>query len=85
MSENLELYNKKLRNYQLTLEVTAGCGGRAQSDVDAAFEQVQDAYSNLSDSEKQNVGTPPRRTSCANDGTFGMSSGMAGTASWFRR
>lgn len=80
----MENYEQALNEYYTTLRVTEGCGARGQVYIDNAFEKVNNAYNNLSESERAQRKLPSK-IKCANDGFGGFSSGMAAFASGFRR
>lgn len=72
----MENYKDELNKYNITLRICAGCGSRAQPDIDNAYETLSNAWSQLTQQEK--IDNPlPQKNICENDGTGGISSGVS--------
>lgn len=74
--EPLKNYKEELNKYRITLEITAGCGNRSQSYIDDAYVKVQEAWSKLSQQEKNDNPLPTKET-CEDDGTGDIASGIS--------
>jgi len=73
-------YDSLIREYEHSIEFTSGCGERGQFYIDTAFQKLKEWI-------ESHPGTPeklPRRHICQNDGTDGVSTGLAIAIRGFR-
>jgi hypothetical protein len=71
-----EEWDQLIARYYATCESTTGCGSRGQSYIDAAYAKLE----KFADDHPKYKSQLPRRVRCVDDGTFGMSSGIAALA-----
>lgn len=77
-------YRSALGRYNSTIRVTEGCGARGQGYIDKAYEDLKEAWNDLTE-EQQKEHSLPKKAVCYNDGSFGFGSGMAEFGSRFGR
>ncbi len=72
----MENYNLYHTQYYTTIECTSGCGSRAQTFIDKAYDNLVKAYYMLSINERKKISLPELHK-CSDDGSHGITSGLA--------
>lgn len=75
----MDNYKEELNKYNITLRTCAGCGNRAQVYIENAYNDLHEAWSKLTQEERNNNPLPPKEA-CKDDGTGGVSSGISSLA-----
>lgn len=58
----MDVYYNALDKYLVTLEVTYGCYDRSGEIISSAYEELQDAYQNLTPEERARIELPTQES-----------------------
>lgn len=76
MSNAEKEWSRLLREYHITLDVTAGCGARGQPSIDTAYAKLQAFVERNPEFAKR----LPNRATCEDDGVGGFTGAMTAMA-----
>jgi hypothetical protein len=76
----MDAYLAAKERYYVTIEVSSGCGARAQGYIDKAFQDLRDAHSQLSPQERLENPLPKQAAKSYDDGVGGFSGAVTNMA-----